>query len=177
MKLWKIALGTLVTGAMAGGIAYVMKLKRTGAELEAIPTAMIHRLGVKGLILRIDVLMKNPTGGTLKIKFPFLKMIYKGSTIGSSQVIDKDITLPAFGEAQISKIMISIPVTNILSVAGALIRALLQKQRVNVDVKTITTIDLGWKKFPFEKTDTITIGKSPADQKQVTQTTSSLKRQ
>ncbi|MEY2917589.1 MAG: hypothetical protein RIS73_1303, partial [Bacteroidota bacterium] len=43
---------------------------------------------------------------------------YKGDTIGSSQVVNQDITIPKFGEANIEAIMINIPLMGIFSVVG-----------------------------------------------------------
>ena len=91
------------------------------------------------------------------IKFPFIKLVYKGTTVGSSQVVDKDIQIPAFGEAIIEKMMVKVPLMNIFSLSGGLIKAIQNKEAVKLDVKTLTNIDLGWKKVPYTKADTITL--------------------
>lgn len=158
MANWKkIVLGTSIGAGVVGLIAYVTRLNRTSAELESIATAKIHSLKLDGLTVRIDVQLKNPTNSSFKIKFPFVKVLYKEKTIGSSQVINKDIQIPAYGEARIDAIMIKIPFTGILSLGSGLYKLLVNKEPAPIFVKTITTIDLGWKKVPYEKTDDNTL--------------------
>ena len=163
METWKkISLGTLIGGALIGGTVYLVRLNHVSAELETVPMIKIHKLDLTGLTIRADVQLKNPTRTALKIKFPFIKLVYKNTTIGSSQVLDKDISIPAFGEVVINEIMIKIPMLNIFSFSGGLIQAVQNKEAVKLDVKTLTTIDLGWKKVPFIKSDTVTLSQAKA---------------
>jgi hypothetical protein len=163
METWKnITVGTVIGGALIGGTMYVLRLNKMNAELETIPMVKIHKLDFSGLTLRVDVQLKNPTRTPFKIKFPFIKLVYKGTTVGSSQVVDKDIQIPAFGEAIVEKMMVKVPLMNIFSLSGGLIRALQNKEAVKLDVKTLTTIDLGWKKVPYTKADTITLSQAKA---------------
>ena len=163
METWKkITVGTVVGGALLGGTIYVLRLNKMNAELETIPMVKIHKLDFTGLTLRVDVQLKNPTRTPFKIKFPFIKLVYKGATVGSSQVVDKDIQIPAFGEVVINQMMVKIPLMNIFSLSGGLIRAIQNKEAVKLDVKTLTTIDLGWKKVPYSKADTVTLSQAKA---------------
>jgi hypothetical protein len=158
MANWKkILIGTGITAGVVSALTYASKLMRTGAQLESVASAMIHALKLDGLTVRIDVVLKNPTGSSLKLKFPFVKLLYQGKVIGTSKVIDKDITLPKNGEAKVSGIMVTMPATGLLSLGGGLLSVLTKKQPAPISVKTITTIDLGWKKVPYEKTDNMTI--------------------
>lgn len=163
METWKkITLGTVIGGAIIGGTVYVIRLNSMSAELETVAMVKIHKLDLTGLTLRVDVQLKNPTRTPFKIKFPFIKLVYKSTTIGSSQVIDKDISIPAFGEAVINQIMIRIPLMSIFSFSGGLIQAVQNKEAVKLDVNTLTIIDLGWKKMPYSKSDTITLSQPKA---------------
>ncbi|MBL7910073.1 MAG: hypothetical protein JNJ41_03315 [Bacteroidia bacterium] len=158
METWKkITVGTIIGGGIIGGTVYLLRLNKMNAELETVPMVKVHKLDFSGLTLRVDVQLKNPTRTPFKIKFPFIKLVYKGTTVGSSQVLDKDIQIPAFGEAIINKMMIKVPLMNIFSLSGGLIRAIQNKEPVKLDVKTLTTIDIGWKKVPYTKADTITL--------------------
>jgi hypothetical protein len=158
MANWrKIIVGTGIGAGLVGLIAYVTRMKRTSAELESVSSAKIHSLKLDGLTLRVDVQLKNPTKGSFKLKFPFVKVLYKEKVIGSSQVINKDIQIPAYGEARIEAIMIKVPFTGLLSLGSGLYKALTQNEPAPITVKTITTIDLGWQQVPYEKTDDITL--------------------
>ena len=163
METWKkITVGTILGGGLIGGTIYLLRLNKMSVELESVPMVKIHKLDFSGLTLRVDVQLKNPTRTPFKIKFPFIKLVYKGTTVGSSQVVDKDIQIPAFGEAVIDKMMIKVPLMNIFSLSGGLIKAIQNKEPVKLDVKTLTTIDLGWKKVPYTKADTITLSQGKA---------------
>lgn len=156
-NLKKILLGVGIGGGIIAGISYLMRLNRTSSELESETTVNVQKLDLTGLTLRVDALLKNPTKTALKIKFPYVKLIYKEATLASSQVVDKDIEIPAFGEARIEKIMIQIPVLGLFSLGGDFLKSLKSGEPVAMLAKTITTIDLGWKKMPYEKIDEITL--------------------
>ncbi|TCZ74054.1 hypothetical protein [Flaviaesturariibacter aridisoli] len=149
------AFGKLVTGGLlgAGAIAgwkYFQNLKRAGANLVVVPKAMIHQLSWTGLIIRVDLLMKNPTKGSCSIKFPFVKLLYKDTLIGSSKAVNREIKIPAFGEVLIDKILVEIPMLSVFSVVFALIKALYAKEAVTLVTQSITTIDLGPISVPFD---------------------------
>ena len=159
MNLKKIFIGSAIGGGLIAGATYLFRLKRTSVELESFASVNIFKIDLTGLTLRVDVQLKNPTRTKFKIKYPFVKLIYKDTTIGSSQVVNKDITIPAYGEAVAEKIMIQIPVRSIFSVVMGLVKSLLQGESVKVISKTISTIDLGWKKLPYEKTEELILKK------------------
>lgn len=158
MKGWvKIAIGAGIVGT-AG---YLLKMKKTSAELEIVSTAKVQKLNLSGLTIRVDVQLKNPTKGTLSMKYPFVKITYKGATIGSSQSINKDIKIPSFGEAMIEEIMIQVPITSLLSLGLDIVKALKGTEAIKLQVKTLTYVDLGFKSMPFEKIDDIILKKAP----------------
>lgn len=158
MANWKkIGIVSGIGAGVVGLITYVTRLNRAQAQLETVATAKIHSLKLDGLTIRVDVQLKNPSRSSFNIKFPFVKIVYKDKVIGTSQVIDKNIQIPAYGEANIESIMIKIPVTSIFSIGSGLIKLLVQKEAAVISVKTISTIDLGWKKLPYEKSDDMTL--------------------
>jgi hypothetical protein len=145
-SLTKILIGTGVV--LTGG--YLFRMSRTSANLEIEANSEILSLKISGLTVRINAKIKNPTDGTLKIKYPFLKLIFKGETLGSSQAIDKDITIPKFGEVNIEGIIINIPLTGIFSIAMDLLKALKTNEGVKVSVTVITTIYTTFSTLPYE---------------------------
>jgi hypothetical protein len=157
--LTKLLAGTVLGAGVVAGYSYIKRLGKTKAELEIQPKAMLHRINWNGIIIRVDVLMKNPTSGSFAIKFPFVKISYKDTTIGSSQVVNKDIIIPPHGQAQIEKIMVEIPVTSVFSLVYGLVKALYNKEAVHMSVKTMTTVDIGIAKVPYEETKEVIIKK------------------
>lgn len=145
-------------GAVAGW-TYVKNLKKAQAELEVVPKASIHQLSWDGLTIRLDVLLKNPTKGSFSIKFPFVKLLYKETVIGSSEAIDKEIKIPAFGQAMIDKVLVQIPMTNVFSTVFTLVKTLIGGDSATVAVRTLTTINLGIIKLPYENKQEVQLKK------------------
>jgi hypothetical protein len=155
----KILATTIVGGGLIAGYSYYLKMQRTQAELEVIPDAKLHQVNWDGITIRIDLLMKNPTKGSFSIKFPFVKLTYKDNVVGSSQVVNKDIKIPAFGEAKIEKILVNIPILSIFSVSSSILKAVQKKEPLTIKATLVTTIDLGMVKIPFEETHEVTLKK------------------
>lgn len=147
-KLTKILIGTGVV--LTGG--YLFKMSRTSANLETEIKAIIHKFDLTGITIRVDAKIKNPTEGSLKIKYPFVKLAYKGETVGSSQVVNQDITIPKFGEANIQAIMIKIPLMGLLSAGLDLLTSLKSGAGVKIGITIITTIYTAISSFPYEYT-------------------------
>ena len=155
----KILTVSLVGGGLIAGYSYYLKMKRTQAELEVVPNASIHEINWNGINIRIDLLLKNPTKGSFAIKFPFVKLVYKGTTVGSSEVANKDIKIPAFGQAKIDKILVNIPIMSIFTVSASILKAIQSGEQVTITATLMTTIDLGFVKVPFEESHEVILKK------------------
>lgn len=155
----KVVTGTLVGVGLYAGYKYYLDMKKTQAELQVIPEASISSVNWDGITIRLDVLLKNPTKGSFSIKFPFIKLMCKDSLVGSSQAIDQDLKIPAFGQAKIEKILVNIPIISIFSVSSSILKAIQTKEEVKITATMLTTIDLGWTKLPFEENHEVTLKK------------------
>jgi hypothetical protein len=56
--------------------------------------------------------------------------------------------------------MVRVPLLSIFSLSGGLLKAVENGEAAQVDVITVTTIELGMQKIPFTKTDTVTMSKA-----------------
>jgi hypothetical protein len=158
-SLIKILAGTALGAGVIATVSYLKRLKKAEAELEVIPNASLYQLSWNAVTIKVDVLMKNPTKGAFKIKFPFVKLIYNGTTLGSSQVVNKDISIPSFGEAKIENILVQIPVASAFSIVFTVVKALHNKEPVKFIIKTITVIDIGITKIPYDNETEVIIKK------------------
>ena len=149
----------MLGAGVIAGISYFKNLRKAQAELEIIPKANLYSLSWDGLTIRVDVLLKNPTKGSFSIKFPFVKLIYKDTTIGSSQAVNENIKIPPYGEAIIEKILVQVPVTSVFSVVFALVKSLYNKEPVKLTIKTMTTVDVGLAKIPYEDSTEVIVKK------------------
>ena len=157
--LTKILTGTVLGAGAIAGWSYINNLKKAGAELIVLPKATLRQLSWGGLTIQVDVLLKNPTKGNFSVKFPFVKLLYKDTTVGSSQAVNKEIKVPAYGEVLIDKILVQIPLTSAFSVVFSMIKALFNKEAVMLTIRTMTHINLGWVVLPYENKTDVTIKK------------------
>ena len=159
MSATKYITGTAIGAAILAAIAYFKNVKRAQAELEIVPVVNIHKLDLSGLTVRVDALLKNPTGASFKIKYPFIKLTHKDAVLGSSQAINKDIQIPAFGQVMIKDMMVNVPVLSFFSVGYDIIKALMNKQPIVISVSVITTADLGFSQVAIEHKQDMTLKK------------------
>lgn len=156
----KILIGTGIAallGGIAWGISYLMGKKKVGDKLDTVTTALVHSLKLNGLTLRIDVMMKNPTEGTLTIKQPYVKVLYENKVIGTSQIQDKVIEIVKYGAKPIEPIFLTIPATGLLTLGDGLFKVLMKKQPAKITTITITSIKIGNKFVSYEKPEVITL--------------------
>lgn len=159
MSAGKIIAGTLLGAGVIAGYSYYLRMKKTGAELQVIPEASIYQVNWDGITIRLDLTLKNPTKGSFSIKFPFMKLVYKDTVVGSSQVVNKDIKIPAYSEARIDKILVNIPIISIFSVSTGILKAIHNKEQIKITATMMSTIDLGLAKLPFEESHEVILKK------------------
>lgn len=157
--LTKLITGTAIGAGVIALASYAGNIRRAQVHLEVTPQASLHSIGLNGIKIRVNALLKNPTGASFSVKFPYLKMSFKDKMLGSSQVVDKDIKIAAYGQVMIDSMMVEIPVTNFLSVGWDVVKALNSGQPIVLTVEILTTIDLGWSKLPYDSKQEITIKK------------------
>lgn len=155
----KIVIGSVVGAGVYVAVAYFKDLKRAQAELQVVPSVSIHKLDLGGLTVRVDALLKNPTGASFKIKYPLIELSHNNTLVGSSQSVNKDITIPAYGQVIIKGIMVEIPVISFFSVMADIVKALMNKQPIAFTVDIITTLDLGWTQQAYEHKQDVTLKK------------------
>jgi hypothetical protein len=155
----KIFTGTLLGAGLLAGYNYYKKIKRTQTELDIVPNAYLHQINWEKITIRVEVLVKNPTKGSFTIKFPYVKILYKDATVGSSQAVNKNITIPAYGQIKIEKLLVDIPVTNLFNTAAAMLKEIQNKKSVKIKLKIMSTVDLGLMSVPYETIEEVTIKK------------------
>ena len=158
----KVAVATGIGGGLVAAGLYVRGLMRTGVEMQTTSKVNIHSIGLSGLIIRIDLNLKNPTKTSFKIKFPFMKILFEGNSIGTSQVVNKDILIPAYGEVNIENVLIQIPLLGLLSLGVQLFTPLQSGQSVKIQMVAVTTISYWWLSLPYEHKEDVLL-KSASD--------------
>jgi nucleoside permease NupC len=142
--------------AAAVGIPYLINLNRLSVELETATRISIYKVKLDGVELKIEVMLKNPTKGSITIKYPFVKMMSEGKAFATSEVRDQDITLEEFSQAVLPPIFVNLSWINLATTLPSLLKKMRNNERVTIQAKTITTINGS---IPYTKGDTIVIGK------------------
>lgn len=139
---------------LAGGI-YLLKLGRLARELEISSKVRIHKVTLSGVQVRADVVLKNPTSGTVRVKHPFVKLIYGDRTLGTSVVQNQDYQLPGYGELAMKPVDFQLDFLALASGAPGLLLEYRSKKTISLTVKIITTINGS---IPIDHEENITIG-------------------
>jgi len=147
----------LGAGALATlyGVNYLMKLNRFSQELESVTKVSVYKVSLAGIELQIDVRLKNPSGGSLRVKQPFVKLVHENTTVASSQIENVNITVPKFSEVNMEPIRINIGFLTLAAKFPTLLKEYRDNGQIKLTVKTITTIN---DKLPYTKTDNVTLG-------------------
>lgn len=155
IKSRHVLIGAGAVAAIYFGGSYLLKLNRLSNELESDTKVSIHNVSLSGIELSINVKLKNPSGGSIQVKHPFVKMIYGDKTIASSQVKDANIEIPKFSEVNLDPIKIKLGFLSLATTVPALVKEYRETGKLNLVVHTITTIN---DSLPYTKTDNITLG-------------------
>ena len=150
-----MVIGAGAVAAIYFGGSYLLKLNRLSNELESDTKVSIHSVSLSGIELSINVKLKNPSGGSIKVKHPFVKIIYGNKTIASSQVKDTNIEIPRFSEVNLDPIKIKLGFLSLATTVPSLVKEYRESGKLNVVVHTVTTIN---DSMPYSKTDNITLG-------------------
>lgn len=157
-RVGKILIGTGIGAGLLYLLTNLLGKKKLGDKLDTLTTAMIHSLDLKGLTVRIDVVLNNPTEYTLRIRQPYVRLLVEDKLVGNSQVENQEIEIKPYAAVRLnSPIYITVPLTGLLSVGGTFYRALKAQQPVNIKVDTMTSIDLGGRWVGYQKQDTIAL--------------------
>lgn len=132
-----------------------MRLRRLSNELETVAKVAIHKVTFSGIELSIAATLKNPTAGNIRLKHPYIKLVYDGKTIASSEINDSDIEIKKFSQVVLTPIHIHLVFMDLIFTVPALVKEYREAGKINLEVQTITTINGS---IPYKKTDKITLG-------------------
>lgn len=157
-SIGKILLGTGIGAGVIYVIANLMGKKKLGDKLDTRTLAAIHNLDTKGLVIRVEVVLSNPTEYSLRIKHPYIRLLVGTSLIGSSAIKNAVVEIkPYTSEKLKDPIYITIPLLGLLKLGGTFYQTLIKKQPVTLTVHTLSSIDTGVKWLGYEKKDPITL--------------------
>lgn len=155
--LKKILVGGGIATGVISGLRYYLRLKKAYEQMETTAVVSLYKIGKEGVSVKIDITLKNPSKIKFKVNFPFVKVHYKGTMIGSSQVLNKQIEVPSFGEARIPDVTVLLPLSQLLFLGGGFVEVFQNGKPLELVVKTNSLMDLGWINLPYEKEQKINL--------------------
>ena len=145
MGSWKRIMAITGIGAAVAGIVWfskrAMNLTNTKAELDTVINPRVHSIDLKGIVVRVDVKVKNPKKTGFTMTFPYVKILYGDSVVGSSNAVDKKIAIPGYGEAMVEAIMIQITPLSLLGTAFNLLKEVVMQGKTAL-FKAVVTSDV-----------------------------------
>jgi hypothetical protein len=110
----------LIGSAAVFGAIMLVKASRAAANLESYVTAKIQKFDLTGLTLMVGVVLKNPTNGSLRIKYPYVTVAVNGGTVGSSELKNEDVEIPANSQAVIKGLYLHFPTLSLTAILPAI---------------------------------------------------------
>lgn len=147
--------GITLSALLGGG--YLLRLYNASKNIEILPNIILESVDIEYAHFSVDTVIKNPTKSSFKVKFPFVKVYYKDSLLGTSRVHNKWIDIPAFAETPIKKLKINFPLADSISITSDIIAARNGGKSVSLVVETLTYIKIAFFSFPFKSTETINL--------------------
>lgn len=159
----KIKARHVVIGA---GVAIVVgaaiQLSKTAKRLVATPFFKAPRIpDFWRVVFPLDVQIKNPTAGGLKVNFPFVELMLGETVIGSSQAKREAIRIPGHSQQTIQDIEIEVPLLNLSAFATPLLDFVRRKtDSVELKVRVTSEADLKLTTIPINVVHPITISRN-----------------
>ncbi len=150
----------VVVGA---GVAIVVgaaiQMGRTVKRLVATPFFKAPRIpDFWRVVFPLNVKIKNPTAGGLKVNFPFVELMLGETVIGSSQAKREAIRIQGHSQTMIEDIEIEVPLLNLSAFATPLIDFVRGKSdSVDLKVRVSSEADLKLTTIPVNVVHPITI--------------------
>ena len=149
----------LLAGAGIAGIvggAYLLRLKKFASNVQVSAKVSLGKVSLTGINLNVTVTITNPTGVTITLGAPLVKILYNGGIIGQSANPSKDYKIPANGHTVVP-ISINLPYTTLAQNAPALLKEYRQNGTATVNAEISATIDGN---IPYATTKNFVLGKT-----------------
>lgn len=148
----------IAIGAVALAVVGITRLGRAGANLSAEMSGRLHSVDLSKAVIALNVRLKNPTGTALQIQYPYLKLLYSGQLIASSDLKSQIIEIAPFAQTELNDLRIPVSYLKLSGLAANLIKGFKSKtEPITLNIEVMTVIHTGVSKIPFSTTQTITL--------------------
>ena len=133
---------------------YLRRLNQAAKTIVTRTSLQVNKVSLAGIEFKANVRLQNPNPINLSIQYPFVNLTYKDASLGSSQVKDETIQLPANGEESFNITIQSAGWLSLIQVLGTeLVQKIRSGQEAVLDVvSTVTTKVNG---IPYQQQETL----------------------
>ncbi|MGK7390296.1 MAG: LEA type 2 family protein [Candidatus Cyclobacteriaceae bacterium M2_1C_046] len=133
---------------------YLLRLNKASETVVTRTSLQVNKVSLSGIELKAGVRLQNPNSINLSIQYPFVNLTYKDASLGSSQVKDETILIPANGEQSFTITIQSAGWLSLIQVLGTeLTQKIRSGQKAVLDVvSTVTTKVNG---IPYSQQETL----------------------
>jgi|ERR1700757_1840027 len=154
MNIWT----GIILGAIAAGIYGLSKLSHASGQIVSQVKARVFSIDFSKIVIAIDATIKNPTNTSISIKYPFLKLLYKGGMLASSDLKNETITILPFSQVTITNIQIPLSYLYMAGLAGEVVKKLKDKTyKIDLTVETQTAVLFAGNTIPYSTSQDISI--------------------
>lgn len=154
MNIWT----GIVLGVIGLGVWGLSKLSHASGEIVTQIKARIFKIDISNLTIAIDAIIKNPTNTEINIQYPFIKLLYKGGALASSDMKDQQIKIAPFSQTTISNIQIPISYLYMASLAPEVLKRVKDKNhKINLQVAVSTRVLFAGNNIPYNSTQDVSI--------------------
>ena len=114
----------------------------------------VHKVSLAGIEFKATVTLQNPNPIALKIQYPFVNILYKGASLGTSALKNEVINIPKFGEQTFDlNIQSAGWLTLIQSLGTSLINRIRSGEKTDLEIVAATSTRVN--SIPYLKEDLI----------------------
>lgn len=107
---WWVGLGTVAVGAL--GI-YFWRLYQFGEQLVVTPRIEVYKVTLDGIMLRVNVTLKNPTSSSVMLQHPFVEIFHEGSLVATSKTSNAEKVIQKSSETKLDPIEITVSLASL----------------------------------------------------------------
>jgi hypothetical protein len=141
--------GLLITGGLLLIGKRLMAMERTAKGIDVLVTPRFKRFTVtEGVVLEIDVEIKNPYPGQVILKQPYVRVLLGDALLGSSQVDSTDFHLAAFEPLKLKPLEVKLTPMGWVAAGLELAQHIKSKKPVDLSVETLTNVRIAGQYVP-----------------------------
>ena len=154
MNIWT----GIILGAIVLGIWALSRISHAAIELVTQLRSRVFKIDISNLTLAVDAIIKNPTNTEINIQYPFIKVLYNGNLLASSDLKTEKIYLMPFSQTPINNIQIPISYLYMAGLAPEVVKKIKDKSyKINLEIEISTRVIFATNNIPYIHRQTISI--------------------